>query len=49
MNEKMAINNQPKITKILTRENSIQQVLFHFSRSMGSIKNFSLYKKPRAT
>ena len=31
-----------KLTKISTRENSAQQVLFHSSRCTGSIKSFSI-------
>ena len=30
----------------LTKENLMQQVLFHFSKSTGSIKTFSYNKKP---
>ena len=42
--------NLTKLTKLLTRENSLQQVLFHFSSSMGNIRSFSIknlgqYKK----
>ena len=33
----------------LTKENLMQQVLFHFSKSTGSIKAFSYNKKPPAT
>ena len=42
---RLMFNNLIKLTKILTRENSMQQVLFHFSRSwpilriLVSIKN----------
>ena len=35
-------NNLPKLTGTLTRENPMQQILFYFSRSTGSIKNFSI-------
>ena len=37
---RLMFNNLTKLAKILTRENSMQQVLFNFSRSTGSIKNF---------
>ena len=35
-------NNLAKLTNILTRKDSVQQVLFHFSRDMGSINIFSI-------
>ena len=44
-------NKLRKLTKILKRDNSMQQVLFHFSRSAAvlrilvSIKNLGQYKK----
>ena len=44
---RLVFNNLAKLIKILTKK-SMQQVLFHFSRSAGSIKVFSLYKKPQA-
>ena len=45
------VNSLTKPTKILMRENSMQQVLFHFSRSTAvlriffSMKNLGQYKK----
>ena len=48
---RLMLNNLTKLMKILTRENSMKQVLFHFSRSTGitefliSIKNLWQYKK----
>ena len=44
---RLVFNNLAKLTKISTKK-SMQQVLFHFNRSAGSIKVFSLYKKPQA-
>ena len=47
----MMFNNLTKLMKILMRENSLQQVLFHFSRFTGilkillSIKNLGQYEK----
>ena len=41
----LMFNNLRKLTKILTRTNSMQHILFHFSRNMGDIKIFSLHKK----
>ena len=38
-------NNLTKVTKILTKKKSKQQLLFHFSRSTSSIKIFSKCKK----
>ena len=32
------LNNLTKLAKFLTRKSSVQQVLFHFSMSVGSIK-----------
>ena len=45
---RLTFNNLTNLTKILMRQNSMQQVLFHFSRSTESIKIFSYYKKPWA-
>ena len=33
--------NLTKLTKILTRKKSMQQILLQFSRSTGNTKNFS--------
>ena len=41
----LMFNNLRKLTKILTRTNSMQHILFHFRRNMGDIKIFSLHKK----
>ena len=38
-------NNLKKLTKILTRKKSMQQILFHFSRIAGSIKILVSIKK----
>ena len=43
-------DNLTKLMQILTRENSMQRVLFYFSTNTGNIKNFSIknleqYKK----
>ena len=47
---KLMFNNLAKLTRILITQNSVQQLLCHFSRSAGSIKVFSMknlaqYKK----
>ena len=44
---RLMFNNLTNLTKILTGRNTLQQILFHSSRSTSSIKIFSLqYKKP---
>ena len=45
---RLMFNNLTKLTEILMRENSMQEILFYFSRSTGSIKTFSWYKKSPA-
>ena len=44
---RLMFNNLTNLTKILTGRNTLQQILFHSSRSTSSIKIFSLQcKKP---
>ena len=38
---KLMFNNLAKLKRILITQNSVQQLLCHFSRSAGSIKVFS--------
>ena len=44
---RLMFNNLTKLTKILSKKKSVQQVLFHFSRNTGNTKIFSLFKKPQ--
>ena len=42
---RLMFNNLTKLMQILTKKNSMQQILLHFSSSTGSIKIFSRHKK----